>query len=249
MYWYGENTSNTFGDFRPEVHDSDGLLIQTRAGEWIWHPLSWSQRIQYNVYQDENPAGFGLLQRDRDFSHYQDLEAHYHRRPSLWVEPIKGFGKGAVTLIQHPTEKETIDNVVLLWEPATHPELNTPWEIEYNLRWFSDSPEFPQLAHALSTRIDSQDTPDVREFLVDFQGQMLNKIPADMPPHLDLRILQNEKPIEPANVRVLKNQFGNSWRARFTIQTQRRGKPVELICRLIHEGEPVTETWTYTWIP
>ena len=91
MYWFGENTSNTFGDFRPEVHDSDGLLIQRSNGEWLWHPLAWSRQLQLNVFADDHPKGYGLLQRDRDFNHYQDLEALYHKRPSLWVQPLNGF--------------------------------------------------------------------------------------------------------------------------------------------------------------
>ncbi|HEY5741314.1 MAG TPA: glucan biosynthesis protein G [Terrimicrobiaceae bacterium] len=134
MFWYGENTSDTFGDFRPEVHDSDGLLIQRGNGEWIWHPLAWSRQLQLNYFEDDHPKGFGLLQRDRDFNHYQDLEALYHKRPSIWVQPLNGFDQGAVRLVQLPTKDEFQDNVVALWTPAEAPPLLKPIEIEYVLR-------------------------------------------------------------------------------------------------------------------
>jgi glucan biosynthesis protein len=162
MYWFGENTSNTFGDFRPEVHDSDGLLVHRNNGEWVWHPLAWSKQLQLNVFADDHPKGYGLLQRDRDFNHYQDLEALYHKRPSVWVQALNGFDNGAARLVQLPTKDEFQDNVVAFWTPAEPPPLLKPIELEYMLRWFGDSEDLPPLGRCVLTRVDDQDKPYYR---------------------------------------------------------------------------------------
>ncbi len=89
-------------DYRPEVHDSDGLSIQSANGEWIWRPLVNPKRLLVTSFALTNPAGFGLMQRDRDFDHYEDLEARYDLRPSAWVEPKGRWGAGRVELVQIP---------------------------------------------------------------------------------------------------------------------------------------------------
>ncbi len=40
MFYYGENDRRAVSDWRPEIHDSDGLSMWTGAGEWIWRPLT-----------------------------------------------------------------------------------------------------------------------------------------------------------------------------------------------------------------
>jgi glucans biosynthesis protein len=117
MYQYAENDHRMANDWRPEIHDSDGLCMNTGSGEWIWRPLNNPRNLRFNAYQDENPKGFGLLQRDRDFDHYQDDGVFYDRRPSLWVEPKAGWGKGSVQLVEIPTADETFDNIVAFWNP------------------------------------------------------------------------------------------------------------------------------------
>ncbi len=112
MYVHGENDRRVADDFRPEVHDSDGLEMWTGNGEWIWRPLVNPPYVQSNAYLDENPRGYGLLQRDRDFDHYQDDGAYYNKRPSAWVAPTGNWGRGAVQLISIPTADETMDNIV-----------------------------------------------------------------------------------------------------------------------------------------
>ncbi len=57
----------------------------------------------------ENPQGFGLLQRGRDFSRFEDLDDRYDLRPSAWVTPKGEWGKGSVELVEiQPTMKPTI---------------------------------------------------------------------------------------------------------------------------------------------
>jgi len=246
MYWFGENTSNTFGDFRPEVHDSDGLLLQRGNGEWVWHPLGWSEKQQNNSFGDDRPKGFGLLQRDRDFNHYQDLEAYYHQRPSVWVQPLFGFDQGSVRLIQFHTDSETWDNVVTFWAPAEPPPLLQPVKLEYLIRWFGDAPDLPPLARVVSTRVDYQHEKYYRQFFLDFAGG-----PGDRMKNLDLSAVDVGSPTGAAisDPKIEWNDFNHTWRVSFVASTPDSKKPVELIARLVAGKEALSETWSYTWTP
>lgn len=244
MFWFGENTNNTFGDFRPEVHDSDGLQIERSNGEWLWRPLSWSKQLQVAVFEDVNPRGFGLFQRDRDFAHYQDMEARYHQRPSVWVRPQGDWGKGAVHLIQLPTKNEFMDNVVAYWQPDGGLAKGGRHEYAWSLTWFGESPALPPLGRTLFTRIDFQEAPYYRMFVIDFAGSELTKLPAEAPVAADTWIGGGEV----KDVVVQKNSYGDSWRVSFIASSSGIGtKPVELRCTLRLDGRPLTETWTYTW--
>src|SRR3712207_6378228 len=125
MYWYSETAKPTAVDWRPEIHDSAGLALWTGAGERICRPLNNPPRIMASSFADERPRGFGLMQRDRAFDHYLD-GVYYDRRPSLWVEPLSDWGRGAVQLIELPTDDEIHDNVVAAWVPA-EPARALPW--------------------------------------------------------------------------------------------------------------------------
>ena len=116
MYWYSETVKPTGIDWRPEVHDSDGLAMWNGAGERIWRPLNNPTQTRASSFSDNNPKGFGLLQRDRGFDHYQD-GVYYEKRPSLWVEPLGAWGEGSVQLIEIPTDDEIHDNVLACWVP------------------------------------------------------------------------------------------------------------------------------------
>ncbi|HEY5778741.1 MAG TPA: glucan biosynthesis protein [Terrimicrobiaceae bacterium] len=246
MYWYAENTSNTFGDFRPEVHDSDGLLMQRGNDEWVWHPLAWSRQLQLNSFEDDHPKGFGLLQRDRDFNHYQDLEALYHKRPSIWVQPVGGFDKGAVRLVQLPTKDEFQDNVVAFWTPSEVPPLLSPVEVEYVLRWFGDASDLPPVGRCISTRVDDQDKPYYRHFFLEFLGGPLAQLKPGETPYADVSSSTGAAITE---IKVEWNDFNKTWRVSFYASTPESKKPNELACKLLWNGEAMTETWSYTWMP
>ncbi|MEI8311721.1 MAG: glucan biosynthesis protein, partial [Verrucomicrobiota bacterium] len=244
MFWFGENTSNTFGNYRPEVHDSDGLQIKRGNGEWVWRPLSWSKQLQVAVFEDEDPAGFGLLQRDRDFAHYQDMEARYHQRPSVWVQPDGKWGKGTVQLVQLPTASEYADNVVAYWQPEGGLKKGRRYEVKYSLRWFGENDSIPPLGRCLFTRIDYQDAPYFRIFVMDFGGGELSKLPPDARVTAETWIGAGGGI---KDVVVQKNNYSDSWRVTFTASTSQLDKPLELRCALAVDGRPLTETWTYTW--
>lgn len=246
MFWFGENTSNTFGDFRPEVHDSDGLLMHRSTGEWVWRPLAWARQTQVNVFADDHPKGFGLMQRDRDFNHYQDLEAVYHKRPGIWVQPEWGFDKGAVRLVQLATKDEYMDNVVAFWTPAEPPPLLQPVRIEYVLRWISEADDLPPTGRVISTRVDDQDKPYYRHFFLEFAAAPNAPWNPGEMPTVDCASSTG------ATITELKaewNDFNKSWRVSFYASTPENNKPHELTCRLLAGEKPVTETWSYTWMP
>lgn len=246
MYWYGENTSNTFGGFRPEVHDSDGLLVLGSNDEWIWRPLSWSKNTQENTFEADHVKGFGLLQRDRDFSNYQDLEAHYQNRPSLWIEPQGDWGKGSVRLVQFATDNEYWDNVVAYWEPEKAPEKGDRLELSYTLHWRGNDPVPSTLGRNIATRIDYQEAPYFRVFVLDFQGDELARLPPETPLQMDLSAT-NGALLD--KIHLQKNENDNTWRVAFTASVETLHKAVELRASLKLQGTALSETWTHTWIP
>ena len=121
-------------------------------GEWIWRPLTNPTGVAFNAYSDDNPRGFGLLQRDRDFDHYQDDGVFYERRPSVWVEPKSGWGKGSVQLVELPTVDETSDNIVAFWNPQARPQAGQELLYSYRLHWGTQMPANPPLAQVVATR-------------------------------------------------------------------------------------------------
>jgi glucans biosynthesis protein len=160
MYLYGENAKNHFGDnVHPEVHDSDGLLMHNGKDEWVWRPLGQDTQLQLYNFLDENPKGFGLLQRDRDFQHYQDLQMLYNVRPSAWVTPHGDWGKGAVELIHRPSNNVNFDNVVLLWNPAQAINPGDHLDLNYTIDFYMNDAARPPLAYVKQTLINSPAPP------------------------------------------------------------------------------------------
>ncbi len=151
MFFLGENERRSNEDFRPELHDSDGLLIHSATGEWIWRPLRNPPKPEISSFLDRDIRGFGLLQRDRDFGHYQDLDLAYEMRPGYFVEPRDSWGEGHIDLVELPTEHETNDNIVASFAPKDTPEPNKPFSYGYRLSASLDltrlSPQWARAQH------------------------------------------------------------------------------------------------------
>jgi glucans biosynthesis protein len=247
MFWHGENTNALTNDFRPEVHDSDGLMVETGTGERIWRPLHNPDSARTAAFSDNNPRGFGLLQRDRNFENYQDLEADYHRRPSAWVEPVGNWGRGAVRLVELSTPDETNDNIVAFWVPEKMPALGQPLELEYRLHWFIDQSYLPP-GYVVSTRHGRTKThePDLERFFIDFGGKEILSQKADPSVESVVTVGAGAKLVHSI---VQKNPYNDTWRAAFAIQPDGSGKPVELRCFLKKPDQVLSETWSYLWQP
>jgi len=247
MFWHGENTNTLTNDFRPEVHDSDGLMVLTGAGEWLWRPLTDPAAVRVAAFGDERPRGFGLVQRDRNFENYQDLEANYHRRPSAWIEPVGNWGRGSVRLIELPTPDETNDNIVAFWSPETLPPPGEPVEFEYRLHWFVDQIH-PPAGYTVATRHGRTKThePELERFFVDFGGGYLNK---QGPDPLIEPVVTVGAGAALKNAIVQRNPYSGTWRIAFAIEPDGSGRPVELRCFLRKSPHVLTETWSYLWQP
>ena len=152
MFFFGPNDRVGIDDFRGSVHDSEGLAIWTGREEWLWRPLINPDTLQTSAFLDANPRGFGLLQRRRAFTDYQDLEARYERRPSLWVEPIGDWGQGAVQLVEIPSKSEYNDNIVAFWRPNQPIPPQVEYRSTYRLHWCWTPPAVPTLAVTSATR-------------------------------------------------------------------------------------------------
>ena len=176
MFWYGEGNRAAAIDWRPEIHDSDGLAMATGAGERIGRPLANPASATLDRFQDTNPRGFGLIQRDRAFDHYQDDGAFYDRRANLWIEPKGDWGKGAVTLYAFPTASETVDNVAAFWVPAAPATAGATMRFDYRLTWASRDPSVGPAAHAVENwrgaagRPGAEPIAGARKVVIDFVG-------------------------------------------------------------------------------
>jgi glucans biosynthesis protein len=245
MFFYGEDRVRPAGHWRPEVHDSDGVLIHSANGEWLWRPLANPDRLLINSFQVDGLRGFGLLQRDRAFSAYEDLEARYELRPSAWITPVGNWGKGQVKLVQIPTRNEYNDNVVAYWLPGTLPPAGQPIEIAYRIHVQSDDPVPAAWGRTTATRVGDGDAAGVRRIVIDFEGGALKRLGATA----------EVKPVVwvgPEGELVQQNAFKNAvtggWRLAFQLK-QQKGKSVELRASLQHKGETLTETWSYLLLP
>lgn len=248
MFLHDENGRVPYRDFRPEVHDSDGLLIHSGAGEYLWRPLESGKILRVNAYQDVNPKGFGLMQRDRDFEHYQDLKARFELRPSVWVKPSGNWGRGSVQLLQLPTDIEYTDNVVAFWVPESPPKAGQSLELSYQLLWLTNIVMPSSLGHVRATRIGSvaqpAPAPSHLRFVIDFGGEALEALPASE--QLSAQV-QNGEGTTFVSDTIVKNEINGTWR--LVLEFTNPTKAVDLRALLTRRGQPATETWTFTWQP
>jgi glucans biosynthesis protein len=257
MFHHAENTvDRVLDDFRPEIHDSDGLMIATGSGEWIWRPLLNPKTLFINSFMDRNPVGFGLIQRDVEFDHYQDLESNYQNRPSLWIKALGDWGEGRVELVQIPTDREIFDNIVAYWVPARLPAIGEPLTLSYEMIWHyaNESPR-PPGGRVIATRagknkMENARYPDARLFVVDFAGGRLDDLHPEKPVEGVVSVGRGAKVVEQ---QVLRNHFTGGWRLAIHVlldeKAAKRMDPVELRAFLRLGEDVLTETWSYVYEP
>ena len=251
MFLYGENSEGRpFDDWRPEVHDSDGLMMQTGTGEWLWRPLDNPAKLQVNRFMDDNPKGFGLIQRDRDFADYQDPDSQYERRPSYWIQPLGDWGKGGIELVEIPSDEDIHDNIDAYWVPGTAVVPHAPIRFSYLMSAYMNSGgRWPPGGRVIATRFGpvlNAMTPvsGMRLVLIDFTGGDLDSLSSSQPVHAD--VSADGAAVHHVTVRRLPES--GVWRV--AIQVKPAGdQPVDLRCYLDLYGEALTETWTDQWTP
>ena len=249
MYFFGENQPSQRDDYRPEVHDSDGLSIHSGTGEWIWRPLVNPKRLLVTSFALTNPVGFGLMQRDRDFEHYEDLEARYDLRPSAWVQPKGKWGSGRVELVEIPSPDETNDNIVAYWVPDASPAPGTPLNLEYRLLWQGENMTRPPAAWVSQTRRGrgyTRNNDGSIGMVVDFEGPALRKLPADATVEGDISVDANAKMRE---VLTQRNDVTGGQRLVLHFTRVDAAKPLELRAYLRTRTSTLSETWSYVLPP
>lgn len=250
MYFFGENQPG-HDDYRPEVHDSDGLSIQSGDGAWIWRPLVNPSRLLITSFAMPSIKGFGLMQRDRAHGNYEDPEALYDRRPSVWVEPRGPWGAGRVELVQLPTHDETNDNIVAYWVPAEPLPAGRALTLDYRLHWQKGANETrPPDAWVVQTR---RGRGYVREpdghlkFVVDFDGPALRQIKADGDLKVRVAVGQgdNANAARLVEQNLFRNRATGTWRLTVRVDRRDNGRPLELSAALRLGDAQVGETWSY----
>lgn len=241
MYHFDATDRIGIDDFRPAVHDSDGLAMHNGAGEQIWRPLHNPASLQESAFQDRSPRAFGLMQRKRAFADYADSEAHYERRPSLWVEPVGDWGEGAVHLIEIPTKDEYHDNMVAFWRPRAPLAAGREHRFDYRLHWCAEHAWAPTLATVRRTRIGAGGD-GARLVVIDLDGGRLRALAADAQPRAVVWASSGRV----VNALAHANAGTGGWRMSFELQPG-DARVVELRAVLEDARGPLSETWLYRW--
>lgn len=242
MFFFGENRDRYFPDFRPEVHDSDGLQFETDEG-WFWRPLDNPRKV-HRITEFPNPAGFGLMQRDRNPDHYQDLEARYHVRPSFWITP-ENWGPGRLELLEIPTPEEGNDNIVAYWVPEQEFHAGQEFHFRYTIQagWLRFEPPPVALWRVHATRLDPGKDGDSMRFIVDWTGHTM---PLLARKSVTARVHAARGKIGVAIAQP--NDLTDGWRTFFDLWAEGK-QPTELRLWLEHDNQKVSETWIYHFDP
>ena len=257
MFLHGPNQPPPIYNFRPAIHDSNGLAIHAGNGEWIWRPLNNPSTVAVSSFAAESPKGFGLLQRGRSFSRYEDLKDRYDLRPSAWIEPANDWGKGHVRLVEIPTADETNDNIVAFWAPDTLPPAGQPLRFDYRIHWTMGEPAILKdgLSYVWQTM---RTTGEVYQsnlirahdgtlaFLIDFTGPSLRDLAPDAP--VAARVSANEN-VEIVGSELLPNPAIKGWRLIYRIKVRDSTEVSELRAALELGKQTLTETWSFQLPP
>ncbi len=264
MFFYGENSNQRpVDDFRPEVHDSDGLHMVNGSGEVIWRPLINPEHLFINSFQTSHIKAFGLLQRDLNFDHYQDQETRYDSRPSALVLPEGDWGTGHVELVQIPSKEEKNDNIVAYWIFDQIPAKDQPIAFKYTLRWYTPTKDPNGLGRVIATRNAAGKTDGSRMVLVDFKGGKLDKLPARLPSEAPIEAVINVSDDgEIIEHQLFRIEATDSWRLVFQVRRKKTESiaeslaipiinrpPLELRAYLTQDKTLLTETWSYALWP
>ena len=242
-FLFGPNKRRNIDDVRPAAYEVNGLQMLNGRGEWIWRPLNNPEQLQVSAFMDDNPRGFGLLQRERDFAAFQDDDQHFELRPSLWIEPIGDWGPGSVHLVEIPSDAEINDNIIAFWRPAAALTAGSETTFAYRQFWCWSPPEKPPLAQAIGFRVGRGSQARRRRCLVEFASDSLG------PDHPgDIKLSLSVSPGQITAPRLLINPQRKTARVSFELDPGNESA-VELRLLLEQGDKPLTETWLYRWTP
>ncbi|MFY0691125.1 MAG: glucan biosynthesis protein [Paracoccaceae bacterium] len=241
MFLFDETNRNRFDDFRPAVHDSDGLMVWNGAGELLWRPLANPAQLQISSFVDDGPRGFGLMQRTRRAEDFADLEAHYHKRPSLWITPGEDWGKGSVTLVEIPSDREIYDNMVAYWRPREALAPGKPHQMSYEMAWGGEPPRPRDVAPVINTRMGKGFDGEKNVVTVDFAAHpALAEDLESVNRFVSVNRGTVSKPI------LQRNPGTGGVRLAFSFDPG-TARSVEMRAQLTRGGRSLTEVWLYRW--
>ncbi len=251
MFFVSENDRRYLTEFRPEVHDSDGLLLHNGSGEWLWRPLRNPADVRISSFFDKVPRGFGLMQRERDFGRYEDLEARYDLRPSYWIEPQGDWGEGRVELVELPGRDETEDNIVAFWVGKDPVEPGEPLVRSWKMRVLGSGADLHSGGRVRATfqgearpaGAKSAASPHTRRFIVDFTGgelsyflhkpDLIELVPSVSRGRIDRHFL-------------VPHPVVDGFRAGIDVAVE-PGGTTDIRAYLRAGDRALTETWTFPW--
>ncbi|WP_281279058.1 glucan biosynthesis protein G [Pigmentiphaga humi] len=253
MFLYGPNQGVRGNNFRPALHDSNGLAIHTGDGQWLWRPLNNPEFLSVSAFQVTNPKGFGLLQRGHEFHRYEDLADRYDLRPSAWIEPQGDWGPGQVQLVEIPTADETNDNIGAFWTPEKLPPKGQPMRHDYRIHWTLNEPallekEVGWVKQTLRTDGEVRQANLIRQldgstaFMIDFEGPVLAGLPNGTTVNAQVDVGGNGEVLE--NV-LQRNPAIQGWRLTLRVKVKDPRQPLELRAALVDGKKALTETWSY----
>ena len=256
MFLAGE-THPMAQDYRPEVHDSDGLQVLSGTGEWLWRPLTHPRATFITSFATPSLRGYGLMQRDRAFASYQDLEARYELRPSAWVEPLGEWGPGRVELLQFPTPDETHDNIGAWWSPEHLPAVGEPFEYAWRVTVSEREPQPPGAWVTQSRRghgYRRKGTPANQvQYHLDFSGPALEGLSSKGPQAVEAVATGN---VNVRNLRAFARPHRatapgalTTWRVTLDFERIDASQPVELRAFLRSGSRTLSETWSHAGAP
>jgi len=256
MFLFGPSQPSAVPNYRPAIHDSNGLAIHAGNGEWIWRPLNNPSMVALSSYQTTNPKGFGLLQRGHEFSRFEDLKDRYDLRPSAWIEPQNDWGSGRVELVEIPTADETNDNIVAYWVPDQLPAPGQAMPFDYRMHWTMAEPDlldgqtawvrqtFRTLGERYQANLIRQNDGSLA-MLVDFEGPGLAQV-ADSA--LSAQVSANGN-VEIIGTELQRNPAIKGWRLTLRVRVKDATQVGELRAALAANGQVLSETWSYQLPP
>ncbi|WP_245392176.1 glucan biosynthesis protein G [Salinicola halophyticus] len=255
MYLYGPEQPSSTLNYRPAIHDSNGLLISDSQNGWTWRPLANPAKLMMNEQATPRLRGYGLMQRDHDFDNYQDIDSRYDLRPSAWIEPQNEWGAGKVELIQIPTPNETNDNIVSMWLPETAPEPQPDKTLDYDYRLTVTKDESRYLDSSLAwvdqtrrSRGEVRKDDLVREadgstaFVLDFVGPSLSGLGDDANISVQASVGDNGELVDS---HAERNPATGGWRVFVKIKRSDKNQPLDIRAHLNQGDKRVSETWYY----
>lgn len=254
MFLYSHINRSDFDDYRPQVHDSDGLLIERRSGDKAWRALSNPKRLGLSYFSEHNLKAFGLYQRSRDFDEFQDVGARYHERPSVRVELLGEWPNGSVRLLEIPADIEADDNIGAFWAPDDSPKAGQELAFTYRLHWGGLPPSInDDLAYVKATRggiggfsgVSDPDT-NIRKFVIDFEGGNIATLPYDPDKEMPIKPVVTASAGEVQNVVLFKVPNTKIWRLVFDLDSKSE-LLMELTAHIAGYESKQSEVWHFQW--